>query len=649
MKSRPLLKVLLPLLLIAAALRAPAQVSAPLHPQQLFTAVLSNLVTLIEPPFESEPWALSARVEFTRAKGLPAALQNAAAELAFQAPDRLRVSTRVQDRPLVIGRNGPDLWAFAPDKKFGLLGKPGVARFSADPGSRDDTRLEPFRLPLGREQIFMLPLLCVSWIEGVQAVDGVGCHVLSIMPHPQTANAIKLPNFTIRAWVRQSDLWPVRLAYRDGDRVDIEVQFKNLKVAGLQPSVNWRPPARTGDTVETVALSHLTRALAAMWKTANEHLDPLPPANGERKVLAREGKGRLERIEGTRVLFLEGTPEEMGRQHGVLLKDEARALAERVLYGVGVVSSFEKGRWFFREIEQAEARLRPHMDPCQLREMDALAVAAGLPKEEVRLANVFPELFHCSGFALFGDATADGALYHGRILDYLRGVGLEPNATVMVIKPDKGHAWVNVGYAGFIGSVTAMNEKQIAIGEMGGRGEGDWDGKPMAQLVREVMEKAGTLEEAIGVLRRGPRTCEYYYVISEGKTRQAVGIAATPDKFEIIRAGESHPQLPHAIKDAVLMSADERYTKLVERVRAGHGQFNPDTARDLMRTPVCMDSNIQSVLFAPETLDFWVANADSKNVASHTRYTRYNLRELLKSAPTVSRAPGAVESAQTGR
>lgn len=630
---RPALKWLLSLLLIMAAFRLPAQ---PLHPQQLFTAVLSNLVTLIEPPFETEPWALSAHIEFTRAKGLPAALQNAAADLAFQAPDRLRVSTRVENRPLVIGRNGPDLWAFAPDKKFGLLGKPGVVRFASDPASRDDTQLKPFRLPLGREQIFMLPLLCVSWIEGVQAVDGVGCHVLSIMPHPQTANAIKLPNFTIRAWVRQNDLWPVRLAYRDGDAVDIEVQFKNLKVAGLQPTVNWRPPARTGDTMETVALSHLTRALAALWETANERLEPLPPATGERRVLARAGKGRLEQVDGTRVLFLEGTPEDMGRQHGTLLKAEARALMERVLYGVGVVSSYEKGRWFFREIEQAQARLLPHVDPRHLREMDALAAAAGLPKEEVRLANVFPELFHCSGFALFGAATADGALYHGRVLDYLRGVGLEPNATVMVLKPDRGHAWVNVGYAGFTGSVTAMNEKQIAIGEMGGRGEGDWDGKPMAQLVREVMEQAGTLEEAIEIMRRGPRTCEYYYVISDGKTKQAVGIAATPKKFEVIRAGESHPQLPHAIKDAVLMSADERYTKLVERVRAGFGQFNPDTARDLMRAPVCLDSNIQSVLFAPETLDFWVANADSKNVASHARYTRYNLRDLLKSAPKVS-------------
>ena len=266
--------------------------------------------------------------------------------------------------------------------------------------------------------------------------------------------------------------------------------------------------------------------------------------------------------------------------------------------------------------------------------MDALALAAGVEKEEARLANFFPELFHCSGFAVFGDATVGGRMYHGRILDYIKGLGLEQNAVVMVFQPDQGNAWVNVGYAGFVGSVTAMNEKHIAIGEMGGRGEGKWDGKPMAQLVREVMEQANTLDEAVEIMRRAPRTCEYYYVISDGKSKRAVGIAATPDKFETIWPGQSHPQLPHAIKDAVLMSAGDRYEELAKRVQGRYGKLDANGARDLMTRPVCMNSNIHSVLFAPDTLDFWVANADSENVASHTRYTRYNLRELLQcSAP----------------
>ena len=343
-----------------------------------------------------------------------------------------------------------------------------------------------------------------------------------------------------------------------------------------------------------------------------------------------QGHGLLCETGGKRILLVAGTPEEMGRQHGILLKKQVRALVDRIVYGVGVGSSFAKGRWFFGEIEEAQGHLNPFIDPRFLREMDALALASGLDKEEIRLANFFPELFHCSGFALAGQATEGGRMYHGRILDYLRGLGLEQNATVMILQPDQGNAWVNVSYAGFVGSVTAMNEKHIAIGEMGGRGEGQWNGKPMAQLVREVMEKASTIEEAIAIMRKGPRTCEYYYVISDGKTGRAAGIAATPTEFEIIRPGETHPRLPHAFKDVVLMSAGDRYETLAQRVREGYGKFNAQSARDLMTRPVAMKSNIHSALFAPDTLDFWVANADGQNVASHTRYTHYNLAALLK-------------------
>jgi len=338
-------------------------------------------------------------------------------------------------------------------------------------------------------------------------------------------------------------------------------------------------------------------------------------------------------IDDTRVLFLKGTPEEMGRQHGKLMQRQIRELVNHILYAVGVGSSFEKGRWFFGEIESAQKRLAPFMDPRYSREMDAMADGGGFPRQEVRLANFFPELFHCSGSALFGNATEDGRLYHGRILDYIRGLGLEQNAVVMVFQPERGNAWVNVGYAGFIGSVTAMNEKHLAIGEMGGRGQGNWDGKPMAELVREVMEKADTLDQAIEIMRQGPRTCQYYYVISDAKTHRAVGIAATPETFEIVSPGQSHPLLPHAIPDAVLMSAGDRYEELARRVQAGYGKFNPERARALMLRPVCMTSNIHCALFAPDTLDFWVANADSEHPAAHTRYTHYNLAQLLQPEP----------------
>ncbi|MCX8155347.1 MAG: C45 family autoproteolytic acyltransferase/hydrolase [Verrucomicrobiae bacterium] len=613
-------------------LRAQTTPAVSNSPAILLGNALAKVAALLEPSPNTPAETWSAQIKLVRAQGIPKELAEAKLNLAIQSPNRARVEVQANGHTYALGRQGQELWIYAGAKQFGIVGQPGLPRFSTAPEKIDRTQLGRLKLPVPPEQLALLPLLFSYEILPEKVIDGEACHVFQARPLPQAMQALGLPAGTLTLALRRKDALPARIGWSDGRKLDVLVELGNLQAEPAWPAERWNIPARAGDTVEKVALGHVTRFLEVALKSLNQKIPTLPETvTGQHRLVATEGEGRLETVDGTLVLFVKGTPEEMGRQHGVLLRKQVRSLVDQILYGVGVGSSFEKGRWFFGEIEQAQARLK--VDERYLREMDALAQAAGLEREEVRLANFFPELFHCSGFALFGKATQGGRMYHGRILDYLKGVGLEQNAVVMVMQPADAYAWVNVGYAGFVGTVTAMNEKQVAIGEMGGRGEGLWDGKPMAQLMREVMERAATLDEAVSIMRRGPRTCEYYYVISDAKSRKAVGIAATPDTFETIWPGQSHPRLPHAFADVVLMSAGDRYETLAARVRENYGKFDATSARALMNRPVCMGSNIQSVLFEPDTLDFWVANADSQNVASHTRYTRYNLKRLLEAPP----------------
>ena len=76
---------------------------------------------------------------------------------------------------------------------------------------------------------------------------------------------------------------------------------------------------------------------------------------------------------------------------------------------------------------------------------------------------------------------------------------------------------------------------------------------------------------------------------------------ASWNAFSVVTMGESHPKLPDAIKDAVLLSAGDRYKELVRRVKAGHGTFDAESARHLMDRPVAMKSNLHSVLFETTT------------------------------------------------
>ena len=366
--------------------------------------------------------------------------------------------------------------------------------------------------------------------------------------------------------------------------------------------------------------------------------------SGRAETVARCGAGFLEVVDGSKVLHLRGNPYEMGYQHGSLMRQDihdlvrflldvkAEEFGERLKIDLGPIGAIRPDA---RAILGTITRIqRPYLPEWYREELRGVADGSGMDFEEILLANFIPELFHCSGFAISGSATEDGTLYHGRVLDYGCDWRLQEHAVLMVAEPVGKIPFVNVTYAGFVGSVTGMNAERISLGEMGGRGLGHWAGVPMAVLMREALQEAHSMDEAVAVFRDRPRTCEYYYVIADGETGRAVGMEAGWSVFGTVGMGESHPRLPVAVPDAVLLSAGDRYRELVRRTQDGFGRFNAESAIHLMDRPVAMKSNLHSVLFAPASTEFWVANAsiDGQPAASQP-YHHHKLTELLGHEP----------------
>ncbi len=380
------------------------------------------------------------------------------------------------------------------------------------------------------------------------------------------------------------------------------------------------------------------RTRVVVWVLGRDRLAAGARAAGpaRTRTIARCGAGWLEEIDGYRVLHLKGTPYEIGYQHGALLKQDVRENMHYLLEVKGT-SPVKVGpiplspRVAIESIVKIQERFVPAK---YFQEMEGLAAASQLPLKDVRAGNFIPELFHCSGFAVMNSATTDGTLYHGRVLDYAVDWQLQDHAVLIVCEPAGEIPFVNVSYAGFIGSVTGMNARHVSIGEMGGRGLGHWEGKPMALLVRDVLQTAADLDEAIAVFRDSPRTCEYYYVIADGNTNRAVGMEACWDRFNVIQPGHTHPLLPTAVKDAALLSAGSRYEEFVRRTQEAHGKIDAAGALRLMDCPVAMKSNLHNALFAPKSTDLWVANAShDKRPAAEQPYQHFNLNELLARTP----------------
>jgi len=348
-------------------------------------------------------------------------------------------------------------------------------------------------------------------------------------------------------------------------------------------------------------------------------------------LIARDpaGHGLLCHTQGKTILMVSGSPGQMGAAHGTLLASDTQRLLERVVYLVGGVDTVHSGVWFFDRMAEIQRLTAPHVPARFFEECDALAQAAGVSGRDARYGNLFPERFHCSGVALCGSATLGGKVLHARVLDYMRDIDLQTAATVTVFLPEGRRKWMSLGYAGFIGTVTAINECGLAVGEIGGRGEGLWNGLPMSFLLREVMERAANVDEALKIIEQAPRTCEYYYVLSD---RQGAlrALHCRPEKMTVLLPGQQHPLLPFVPPDTVLISGDERAKVLSRRLQENYGQIDVPKLIEIIKRPVAMRSNLHNAIFAPETLEMWCADAGRDMPACDEPYARISLRELLK-------------------
>ena len=170
--------------------------------------------------------------------------------------------------------------------------------------------------------------------------------------------------------------------------------------------------------------------------------------------------------DGLRVVYLSGTPYELGRQHAEALRDEVRASVSRVL---GYFRSYLKipfiktwaANWW---LDVPWNAARPFLAPDRLEELRGLAEGSGVPLQDLYRLQVLPDrTYSCSNFAAWGRATAGGRLIHMRNLDWNINAGIQDYAVVFVVRPEGKRAFVNVGWASksWIGNFDELG-KEIA-------------------------------------------------------------------------------------------------------------------------------------------------------------------------------------------
>jgi len=221
----------------------------------------------------------------------------------------------------------------------------------------------------------------------------------------------------------------------------------------------------------------------------------------------RHGRSELKRIDGVPVLFLQGTPEDIGRQHGTLIGNDADDLLkfpQQFLKRAG-----QQRQWPLIAAAGKLLLLRAGTD--HRRELQAAIRASGQDADALIVANTMLELRRmggCSSLIVDKARSKTGNVLFGRNFDFPPMGVLDKYGLVSVYRPAGKRAFVSVGYPGLVGVVSGMNDAGLCVATLDvysskdGSPRFDPTGTPMMFTFRRLLEECRSVEEAEQLLRQ---------------------------------------------------------------------------------------------------------------------------------------------------
>ncbi len=145
--------------------------------------------------------------------------------------------------------------------------------------------------------------------------------------------------------------------------------------------------------------------------------------------------------------------------------------------------------------------------------MKGIADASGVPFLLFRRIHMIGELTKgtCSMFGAWGAATAKGKTIQLRALDWDFDGPYWKYPLLTVYNPSShiyGNKWMNIGFMGWVGVISGINQHKMAISEIGVYfSDSSWGkesrfGNPFTFVLRDILQFDTTLEQSITRLKK---------------------------------------------------------------------------------------------------------------------------------------------------
>ncbi|NQU87347.1 MAG: hypothetical protein HQ541_16460 [Mariniphaga sp.] len=304
---------------------------------------------------------------------------------------------------------------------------------------------------------------------------------------------------------------------------------------------------------------------------------------------------QLEHLGSYPVIHLYGTPEEMGRQYGSILKPQLNSM-------FNILTSVFSGKKL-DEYLQLGHDTEPTLPDDIKNEIRAIAEVTGIDYNLIVAMNVATKV-DCSTLAAWGESTIDGELIMGRNAEY-ETKGLNKVLGLIVVRhPENAYATVNITYLGMVGSFSGMNEKGICFGNMlsynGLDSSINVSGLPIQIILRLAGESAGTIDEYKEFLLS--KKCMIPNIVMAADKNKAIITENT--QFESVsREGENgilaSTNYFHTERLSKEYEPDDRYSIIMDEVKVNFGSISVDVVKSVMHKARKKKTNVQCVIFEP--------------------------------------------------
>lgn len=168
-----------------------------------------------------------------------------------------------------------------------------------------------------------------------------------------------------------------------------------------------------------------------------------------------------------------------------------------------------------------------------LEEIEGLAEYCAYSADQILIANLYYDIvkfaFACTAFAV----EVEGSIWHGRNLDWwTENEVLEKYTKLFQFTRGGQVVFQSVGWMGFVGVLSGMKPLGFSVTLNAIVSEESPNiGKPVAFLLREVLEGQHSFEEAKTILEETPLICDCLLLLAGTKASEICVIERTPTQY----------------------------------------------------------------------------------------------------------------------